>query len=44
MMLGLGTILLLKPEWLSNMLVSIGVITSAMMLTALVALVQKLKS
>jgi len=44
MMLGLGAILLLKPELLSNMLVSVGVITGAMLLTALVALLQKLKS
>ena len=44
MMLGLGAILLLKPELLSNMLVSVSVITGAMLLTALVALLQKLKS
>ena len=43
MMFGLGIILLLKPEWLSNMLVSVGVITGAVMLTALVAIIQKLK-
>ena len=43
MMLGLGTILLLKPEWLSNMLVSVGVIGGSILLTALVALLQKLK-
>jgi len=44
MMLGLGAILLLQPELLSNMLISVGVITGAMLLTALVALLQKLKS
>ena len=43
MMLGLGSILLLKPEWLNNMLVSVGVILGAITLTALVALIQKLK-
>ena len=43
MMLGLGTILLLKPEWLSNMLISVGVIGGSILLTALVALLQKLK-
>ncbi len=40
MMLGLGTILLLKPEWLSNMMVSVGVIGGAIVLTALGALIQ----
>ncbi|OQK17330.1 hypothetical protein AU255_05460 [Methyloprofundus sedimenti] len=44
MMLGLGMILLLKPEWLSNMLVSVGVISAAVLLTALAALIQKLKT
>lgn len=43
MMLGLGTILLLKPEWLNNMLLSIAVIGGAILLTALLALLQKLK-
>ena len=43
MMLGLGIILLLKPEWLSNMLVSVGVISGAVSLTALAALIQKVK-
>jgi hypothetical protein len=43
MMSGLGLILLLKPEWLSNMLVSVGVIGGAILLTAFVALLQKLK-
>ncbi|RLA23838.1 MAG: hypothetical protein DRQ62_05745 [Gammaproteobacteria bacterium] len=43
MMLGLGMILLLKPEWLSNMLVSVGVISGAVLLTGLAALIQKLK-
>lgn len=40
MMLGLGTILLLKPEWLSNMMVSVGVIAGAIVFTALGALIQ----
>ncbi len=44
MMSGLGLVLLLKPEWLSNMLVSVGVIGGAIILTAVVALIQKLKS
>ncbi len=44
MMLGLGTILLLKPEWLGNMLISVGVIAGAVMLTVFVAVIQKLKS
>ena len=44
MMLGLGVILLLKPEWLSNMLVSVGVISGAVILTALAALIKKLQS
>jgi thiol-disulfide isomerase/thioredoxin len=44
MMLGLGAILLLRPEWLNNMLVSVGVIFGAITLTALVALIQKLKT
>ena len=44
MMLGLGSILLIKPEWLNNMLVSVGVILGAIVLTAVVALVQKLRS
>lgn len=43
MMFGLGMILLLKPEWLSNMLISVGVIGGSILLTALVALFQKLK-
>ena len=43
MMLGLGAILLLQPALLSNMLVSVSVIAGAMLLTALVALLQKLK-
>lgn len=43
MMLGLGTILLLKPEWLSNMMVSVGVIGGAIVLTALGALIQNLR-
>ena len=43
MMLGLGTILLLKPEWLSNMMVSVGVIGGAIVLTVLGALTQKAK-
>ena len=44
MMLGLGIILLLRPEWLSNMLVSVGVISGALSVTALAALVQKFRS
>jgi hypothetical protein len=44
MMLGLGMILLLKPEWLSNMLISVAVISGAILLTVSVALLQKLKS
>jgi len=44
MMLGLGAILLLKPEWLNNMMVSVAVISGAITLTACVALVQKLRS
>jgi hypothetical protein len=43
MMMGLGSILLLKPELLNNMLVSVGVIFGASVLTGLVLLVQKLK-
>ena len=43
MMLGLGTILLLKPEWLNNMMVSIGVIGGAIILTGAGALIQKSK-
>ncbi len=44
MMLGLGSILLLKPEWLSNMLVSVGVISGAILLTLIVALFEKIRS
>ena len=44
MMLGLGAILLLKPEWLSNMMVSVGVIGGAIVLTALGVLIQKVNS
>lgn len=44
MMLGLGIILLLKPEWLSNMMVSVGVIGGAIVLTTLAVLIQKLKN
>ncbi len=44
MMLGLGLILLLKPEWLSNMLVSVGVISGALLITSLAALIQKLRA
>jgi len=43
MMLGLGSILLLKPEWLNNMLVSVTVIFGSIALTLLIALIQKLK-
>ncbi|RLA42024.1 MAG: hypothetical protein DRR06_15135 [Gammaproteobacteria bacterium] len=42
MMMGLGTMLLLKPEWLGNMLASVGVILMAFLLTAAVALMQKI--
>lgn len=44
MMLGLGSILLLKPEWIGNMLVSVTVIFGAILLTALVALLDRIKS
>ena len=44
MMLGLGSILLLKPEWLNNMLVSVTVIFGSIALTLLISLVQKLIS
>lgn len=44
MMLGLGAVLLLKPELLNNMLVSVGVISGAMVLTIVVAIVQKWRS
>jgi len=44
MMSGLGVILLLKPEMLSNMLVSVGVIVGAMLLTGLLVLFQKIKT
>ena len=43
MMLGLGAILLLKPEWLNNMLISVAVIGGSILLTVLLALLQKLK-
>lgn len=43
MMLGLGTILLLKPDWLSNMMVSVGVIGGAILMTGLGAFIQKMK-
>lgn len=44
MMLGLGIILLWKPEWLGNMLVSIGVIGFSFVLTAGVALFNRLRA
>ncbi len=44
MMLGLGVILLLRPEWLSNMLVSVAVISGALVLTTGVTLMNKLRS
>lgn len=44
MMFGLGMILLLKPEWLSNMLVSVTVIAGSLGLTVVVALIQKIRS
>jgi hypothetical protein len=34
---------LLKPEWLSNMMVSVGVIGGAIVVTGLVAIIEKLK-
>ncbi|NOR70177.1 MAG: hypothetical protein GQ532_10900 [Methylomarinum sp.] len=43
MMLGLGAILLLKPEWLNNMLISVAVIGGSILLTVLLALLQNLK-
>lgn len=43
MMLGLGSILMLKPEWLSNMMASITVIGTAVLLTGVAALMQRLK-
>lgn len=43
MMLGLGGILLLKPEWLGNMLASLLVIGTAVVLTGIAALLQRLK-
>lgn len=44
MMLGLGAVLLLKPEWLSNMLVSVSVLLGSILLTLIVAFVKKLIS
>jgi hypothetical protein len=44
MMLGLGSILLLQPEWLNNMSISIAVIAGSILLTVLVALLQKLRA
>ncbi|MCF7970756.1 MAG: thioredoxin family protein [Methylococcaceae bacterium] len=44
MMLGLGLILLLKPEWLNEMLVSIAVIGGAILFTSLVTLLQNFKT
>ncbi len=44
MMTGLGVVLLIKPEMLSNMLVSVAVIGFAIVLTVFVVLLQKLKS
>lgn len=43
MMLGLGGILLLKPEWLGNMLASLLVIGTAVVLTGIAALLQRFK-
>ncbi len=43
MMTGLGCILLFQPEMLSNMLVSVAVIVGAIVLTALVMLIEKIK-
>ena len=44
MMLGLGFILLLKPEWLNEVLVSITVIGGSILLTSLIVLLQKFKT
>ena len=44
MMTGLGAILLLKPEWLSNMLVSAGVVIVSVVLTVLIVFIQKIRS
>jgi len=43
MMLGLGGILLFNPQMLNNMLVSVGVISAAVLLTIIVVLMQKRK-
>ncbi len=43
MMLGLGFVLLSKPEWLNNMLVSLAIISGAILLTAALALLNKTK-
>ncbi|NOR68255.1 MAG: hypothetical protein GQ532_00915 [Methylomarinum sp.] len=43
MMLGLGGILLLNPELLNNMLVSVGVVLAAILLTSFVVLLEKIK-
>lgn len=44
MMTGLGFVLLVKPELLSNMLVSVAVISMAVLLTVLVVLIEKIQS
>lgn len=43
MMLGLGGVLLLKPELLNNMLVSISVVLGAVGLTILLVIIEKIK-
>jgi len=44
MMMGLGVILLIKPELLNNMLVSVGVVSAAVLLTSVVVLFEKIKA
>jgi len=44
MMMGLGVILLFKPELLNNMLVSVGVVSAAVLLTSVVVLFEKIKA
>lgn len=44
MMLGLGAILLFKPQWLSNMMVSIVIILASILLTLAIALIGKIIS
>ena len=42
MMLGLGSILLIAPNWLNTMWVSIAVISTAIILTLIVMLIEKI--